>query len=194
MAETTGFEERRTGPEMHVHRGLFHGNLGIVAIVYHQHGLRALGGMRGDMQVVDGDAGTRGQRIVQPGKQGLREAHEAREASCRALRIGRGGDQHHALRCPAPIERERDGGTTQRMSDHAVGVSVVAADRRHRANEVRQGAQPTLAASVRRLIEGHRAQLDVVSAIAARDLAYVALYKALGGAAMPNPPLPRSVD
>nr|WP_279236822.1 TolC family protein [Dyella sp. RRB7] len=44
------------------------------------------------------------------------------------------------------------------------------------------------------LIEGHRAQLDVVSAIAARDLAYVALYKALGGAAMPNPPLPRSVD
>lgn len=40
------------------------------------------------------------------------------------------------------------------------------------------------------LIEGHRAELDVVSAIAARDLAYVALYKALGGAQMPNPPLP----
>jgi multidrug efflux system outer membrane protein len=40
------------------------------------------------------------------------------------------------------------------------------------------------------LIEDHRAELDVVSAIAARDLAYVALYKALGGAQMPNPPLP----
>jgi NodT family efflux transporter outer membrane factor (OMF) lipoprotein len=44
------------------------------------------------------------------------------------------------------------------------------------------------------MIEGHRAELDVVSAIAARDLAYVALYKALGGAAMPNPPLPRSIN
>ncbi|WP_430388390.1 TolC family protein [Dyella sp. 20L07] len=44
------------------------------------------------------------------------------------------------------------------------------------------------------LIEGHRADLEMVSAVAARDLAYVALYKALGGAAMPNPPLPRSVN
>ncbi|WP_233523340.1 TolC family protein [Dyella solisilvae] len=44
------------------------------------------------------------------------------------------------------------------------------------------------------LIEGHRAELDLVGAVAARDLAYVALYKALGGAPMPNPPLPRSDD
>jgi NodT family efflux transporter outer membrane factor (OMF) lipoprotein len=35
------------------------------------------------------------------------------------------------------------------------------------------------------LVEGHRAELEVVSAVAARDLAYVALYKALGGAPMP---------
>jgi outer membrane protein TolC len=40
------------------------------------------------------------------------------------------------------------------------------------------------------LIENQRAQLELVSAIAARDLAYVSLYKALGGAAMPNPPMP----
>ncbi|TCI10863.1 TolC family protein [Dyella soli] len=44
------------------------------------------------------------------------------------------------------------------------------------------------------LIEGHKAELEVVNAIAARDLAYVALYKALGGAPVPTPPLPRSVD
>lgn len=44
------------------------------------------------------------------------------------------------------------------------------------------------------LIENHRAQLELVGAIAARDLAYVSLYKALGGAAMPNPPVPRSAD
>ena len=44
------------------------------------------------------------------------------------------------------------------------------------------------------LIENHRAQLDLVSAIAARDLAYVALYKALGGAPMPEPASPRSTD
>jgi outer membrane protein TolC len=44
------------------------------------------------------------------------------------------------------------------------------------------------------LIEGHRAEMDVVSAIAARDLAYVALYKALGGAPMPETPPPRSMD
>lgn len=35
------------------------------------------------------------------------------------------------------------------------------------------------------LIENHRAQLEVISAVAARDLAYVSLYKALGGAPMP---------
>ncbi|AIF47374.1 TolC family protein [Dyella japonica] len=40
------------------------------------------------------------------------------------------------------------------------------------------------------LIENQRAQLELVSAIAARDLAYVSLYKALGGAPMPNPPSP----
>jgi outer membrane protein TolC len=44
------------------------------------------------------------------------------------------------------------------------------------------------------LIENHRAQLELVGAIAARDLAYVSLYKALGGAAMPNPPLPGSAN
>lgn len=40
------------------------------------------------------------------------------------------------------------------------------------------------------LIENQRAQLERVSAIAARDLAYVSLYKALGGAPMPAPPAP----
>lgn len=40
------------------------------------------------------------------------------------------------------------------------------------------------------LIESQRAQLELTSAIAARDLAYVSLYKALGGAPMPNPPMP----
>lgn len=40
------------------------------------------------------------------------------------------------------------------------------------------------------LIDNQRAQLELVSAIAARDLAYVSLYKALGGAPMPNPPMP----
>ena len=40
------------------------------------------------------------------------------------------------------------------------------------------------------LIENQRTQLELVSAIAARDLAYVSLYKALGGAPMPNPPEP----
>jgi len=40
------------------------------------------------------------------------------------------------------------------------------------------------------LIENHRAQLELVSAIAARDLAYVSLYKALGGAPVPTPPTP----
>lgn len=35
------------------------------------------------------------------------------------------------------------------------------------------------------LIENHRAQLEVISAVAARDLAYVSLYKALGGAPVP---------
>lgn len=40
------------------------------------------------------------------------------------------------------------------------------------------------------LIENQRAQLELVSAIAARDLAYVSLYKALGGAPMPKPPTP----
>ena len=40
------------------------------------------------------------------------------------------------------------------------------------------------------LIENQRAQLELVSAIAARDLAYVSLYKALGGAPMPAPPAP----
>jgi outer membrane protein TolC len=44
------------------------------------------------------------------------------------------------------------------------------------------------------LIEGHRAELEVVGAVAARDLAYVALYKALGGASMPAPALPSSAD
>ena len=44
------------------------------------------------------------------------------------------------------------------------------------------------------LIESHRAELDVVGAIAARDLAYVALYKALGGAPMADTPIPGSVD
>jgi NodT family efflux transporter outer membrane factor (OMF) lipoprotein len=44
------------------------------------------------------------------------------------------------------------------------------------------------------LIEGHKAALDVVSAVAARDLAYVALYKALGGAPMPNTPLPEGTN
>jgi len=40
------------------------------------------------------------------------------------------------------------------------------------------------------LIENQRAQLELVSAIAARDLAYVSLYKALGGAPTPVPPAP----
>jgi len=40
------------------------------------------------------------------------------------------------------------------------------------------------------LIENQRSQLELVSAIAARDLAYVSLYKALGGAPMPPPPKP----
>ncbi|XRD76393.1 TolC family protein [Dyella marensis] len=44
------------------------------------------------------------------------------------------------------------------------------------------------------LIEGHRAELELASAIAARDLAYVSLYKALGGAPMPPPPPPRSAN
>lgn len=45
------------------------------------------------------------------------------------------------------------------------------------------------------LIEGHKAQLEVVSSIAARDLAYVALYKALGGAPTPPPaPAPGSTN
>lgn len=43
------------------------------------------------------------------------------------------------------------------------------------------------------LIENCRAKLRLVEAIAARDLAYVALYKALGGAPMPAPS-PRSTD
>lgn len=37
------------------------------------------------------------------------------------------------------------------------------------------------------LVEQHRAQLELVSARAERDLAYVALYKALGGAPQPPP-------
>lgn len=44
------------------------------------------------------------------------------------------------------------------------------------------------------LIDGRRAELELTSAIAARDLAYVSLYKALGGAPMPEPPPPRSTD
>ena len=44
------------------------------------------------------------------------------------------------------------------------------------------------------VIDGHRAELELASAIAARDLAYVSLYKALGGAPMPAPPTPRSPD
>ncbi|ULU24901.1 TolC family protein [Dyella terrae] len=40
------------------------------------------------------------------------------------------------------------------------------------------------------LIDNQRAQLELVTAIAARDLAYVSLYKALGGAPMPKPPMP----
>ena len=43
-------------------------------------------------------------------------------------------------------------------------------------------------------IEGRRAELELASAIAARDLAYVSLYKALGGAPMPTPPPPRSAN
>jgi outer membrane protein TolC len=37
------------------------------------------------------------------------------------------------------------------------------------------------------LIEQHRAQLELVTTRAERDLAYVALYKALGGAPQPPP-------
>ncbi len=44
------------------------------------------------------------------------------------------------------------------------------------------------------IMEGQRAALELTSAIAARDLAYVSLYKALGGAPMPEPPPPRSTD
>jgi hypothetical protein len=44
------------------------------------------------------------------------------------------------------------------------------------------------------LIENQRAQLERVSAIAARDLAYVSLYKALGGAPMPTPPAPTTAQ
>ncbi|WP_236585325.1 TolC family protein [Dyella sp. EPa41] len=45
------------------------------------------------------------------------------------------------------------------------------------------------------LIENRRAQLEVISAIAARDLAYVSLYKALGGASMPaDAAPPRSTE
>jgi outer membrane protein, multidrug efflux system len=43
------------------------------------------------------------------------------------------------------------------------------------------------------LIENRRVELELAGAIAARDLAYVTLYKALGGAPMPAP-LPRSTD
>lgn len=44
------------------------------------------------------------------------------------------------------------------------------------------------------LIENQRAQLELVSAIATRDLAYVSLYKALGGASMPAPPAPATAS
>lgn len=44
------------------------------------------------------------------------------------------------------------------------------------------------------LIENQRAQLERVSAIAARDLAYVSLYKALGGAPMSAPPAPATAQ
>jgi NodT family efflux transporter outer membrane factor (OMF) lipoprotein len=45
------------------------------------------------------------------------------------------------------------------------------------------------------LIEGHRAELELVGAIAARDLAYVSLYKALGGAPVtPNAAAPAAQD
>ncbi|MFC4762220.1 TolC family protein [Dyella koreensis] len=44
------------------------------------------------------------------------------------------------------------------------------------------------------LVEGQRAELELVSAIAARDLAYVSLYKALGGAPMPAQPMPKGTD
>ncbi|WP_232820945.1 TolC family protein [Dyella sp. C11] len=40
------------------------------------------------------------------------------------------------------------------------------------------------------LIENQRTQIELVGAIAQRDLAYVALYKALGGAPLPPPPSP----
>jgi len=44
------------------------------------------------------------------------------------------------------------------------------------------------------LIENQRAQLELVSAIASRDLAYVSLYKALGGAPMAAPPAPATAS
>jgi NodT family efflux transporter outer membrane factor (OMF) lipoprotein len=44
------------------------------------------------------------------------------------------------------------------------------------------------------LIENQRAQLELTSAIAARDLAYVSLYKALGGAPMPAPSSPSETE
>jgi len=44
------------------------------------------------------------------------------------------------------------------------------------------------------LIDSHRAELELAAAIAQRDLAYVSLYKALGGAPMPEPPPSRSTD
>lgn len=44
------------------------------------------------------------------------------------------------------------------------------------------------------LIENQRAQLELVSAIASRDLAYVSLYKALGGAPVPAPPAPATAS
>jgi len=44
------------------------------------------------------------------------------------------------------------------------------------------------------LIESQRAELELVSSVAARDLAYIALYKALGGAPLPGTPLPPSID
>ncbi|MFC4528384.1 TolC family protein [Dyella halodurans] len=86
------------------------------------------------------------------------------------------------------LEQLRSRETASQQAAQAVQTSMAALRKRAELNlgsnlDVQDG-----------LIEGHRAELEVVGAVAARDLAYVALYKALGGASMPTPALPPSAD
>lgn len=86
------------------------------------------------------------------------------------------------------LEQLRNREDVSRQASDALQTSVTALRKRA---ELKLGSNLDIQDG---LIEGHRAELEVVSAVAARDLAYVSLYKALGGAPMPNPPLPRSAD